>query len=521
MPGFQTNGGAVSRKDKNQPSNVADNEKPKQTTIYKHAPGYNLYRLDKIDEDNPPAIDGDAVVVAKDKNGKQKVYFVRDRNFIRSRDGRLASKETDININDLTIDAQGKIIKDDQNREYVDKVINDLMFDFNRDADDKEEKPIDFGPEVRVELTEEGCNPEHDVLQERVIITARVKKFEGDNLVDEGICEKTLESYPVKRDYLCDDCVDEVDLGNKQAFARYQEHWFDKNGERHDLGIKVDEGHPFNIFEESRGCPYDIESEEGYAIKTSKLGYLNKFRLFIPVSGCEISHDSKKFKITETADGCSQLKLNGERHVQTRLTIKKDGKTIEVRECRPSDIALLQDRTPCAGQYVHDFENGKSYPLAQYYYENEGQKHYVSECQKMADYLDHQTEIKEWSHDDKNLISKPILSVCVNDDDGSKVAVKEKTGDNVPYEKMEDQTKPTANFHYQGCYKITRTQLFNAYRRGDGSTFEKLVGEGNPITSANLCTKSIEYQTIDNINYYRNATRYPDGHSEYDAWVQY
>ena len=112
------------------------------------------------------------------------------------------------------------------------------------------------------------------------------------------------------------------------------------------------------------------------------------------------------------------------------------------------------------------------------------------------------------------------MSVYV-DDEGSKVAVKEKVGDNVPYEKLEDQTKPTANFHYQGCYKITRTQLFNAYRRGDGSTFEKLVGEGNPITSADLCTKSIEYQNINGINYYRNATRYPDGHSEYDAWVQY
>ena len=143
-------------------------------------------------------------------------------------------------------------------------------------------------------------------------------------MVDEGVCEKTLESYPVKRDYLCDDCVDEVDLGKKKAYARYQEHWFDKNGERHDLGIKVDEGHPFNIFEESRGCPYDIESEEGYAIKTSKLGYLNRFGIFMLVDGCKVSENPEKFKVTETADGCSQLKGNGERHVQTRLTIKKD-----------------------------------------------------------------------------------------------------------------------------------------------------------------------------------------------------
>jgi uncharacterized protein YlaI len=375
-------------------------------------------------------------------------------------------------------------------------------------------------PNINVELTEDGCNPEHDVLQERVIITARAKKIENGKVVDEGVCEKTLETYPVKRDYLCDDCIDEVDIGTKKAFARYQEHWFDKNGERHNLGIKVDEGHPFNIFEESRGCPFDIETEEGYAIKTSRLGYLNKFGIFLPVVGCGVSDKSEKFKVSETADGCSQLKINGNRHVQARLVIKKGNKTIEVRECRPSNIALLQDRTPCAGQYVHDFENGKSYSLAQYYYENEGQKHYVSECQKTAEYLDHQTEIKEWSNDDKNLISKPILSVYVDDED-NKVAIKEKAGENVAYEQLADQTKPTENFHYQGCYKITRTQLYNAYKRGDGSTYEKLVSEGNPIASANLCTKSIEYQTIDFINYYRNATRYPDGHSEYDAWVQY
>jgi len=524
LPGFQSGGGTVYGKEKNKApdaiSNISSNDNPKEKTIYKHSPGYNLYRLDKIDEDNPPAIEGDAVVVAKDKHGKQRVYFVRDRNFIRSRDGRLASKEVDINIDGLTIDASGKVIKNETNREYVDKIINDLMFDFNGNLESDKEDVIDFGPEVRIELTEEGCSPEHDVLQERVIITARAKKIEDGKVVDEGVCEKTLESYPVKRDYLCDDCVYEVDMGKKKAYARYQEHWFDKNGERHNLGIKVDESHPFEIFEESRGCPFDIETDEGYAIKTSKLGYLNKFGIFMPVVGCGISDKSEKFKITETADGCSQLKVNGERHVQTKLIIKKGNKITEVRECRPSNIALLQDRAPCAGQYVHDFENGKSYPLCQYYYENEGQKHYVSECQKTAEYLEHQTEIKEWSHDDKSLVSKPILSVYIDDED-NKVAIKEKTGESVAYEQLADQTKPTSNFHYQGCYKITRTQLFNAYRRGDGSTYEKLVGEGNPITSANLCAKEIEYQTIDGINYYRNATRYPDGHSEYDAWVQY
>lgn len=403
---------------------------------------------------------------------------------------------------------------------YAGKNKEDLNLDLKNKDDGKGEPKTTDSANINVELTEEGCNPEHDVLQERVIITARAKKIENGKVVDEGVCEKTLETYPVKKDYLCDECVDEVDLNKKKAFARYQEYWNDKNGERHNLGVKVDEGLPFNIFEESMGCPYDMETEEGFAIKTSKMGYLNKFGIFIPVVGCSISDKSEKFKIAETADGCSQLKVNGERHVQTRLIIKKGNKAIEVRECRPSNIALLHDRTPCAGQYVHDFENGKSYPLAQYYYENEGQKHYVSECQKIAEYLDHQTEIKDWSHDDKGLISKPVLLVYV-DDEGSKVPVKEKVGDNVPYEKLADQTKPTENFHYQGCYKVTRTQLFNAYKRGDGSTYEKLVGEGNPITSGNLCTKSIEYQTIEGINYYRNATRYPDGHSEFDAWVTY
>mgnify|MGYP003336052547 FL=1 len=521
LPGFQSesNSGASTNKAPNSDNVQGLNDKhgdglsKNNEKYYKDAETMDLFIIPGVDENNPPT-QGDGVVITNTQNGK-KAYLVKNGKYAKSKNGELINVPVDANTENLQTDSTGRVRRNKENNKQINQIVNSILTNL---ATIHEE--MDFGPEISVELTEDGCSPEHDVLQERVIITARAKKIEDGKVVDEGVCEKTLESYPVKRDYMCDDCVDEVDVMNKTAYARYQEYWFNKNGERHNLGIKVDESHPFEVFEESRGCPYDIESEEGYAIKTSKIGYLNKFRLFIPVSGCEISHDSKKFKITETADGCSQLKLNGERHVQTRLTIKKDGKTIEVRECRPSDIALLQDRTPCAGQYVHDFENGKSYPLAQYYYENEGQKHYVSECQKMADYLDHQTEIKEWSHDDKNLISKPILSVYVDDED-AKISIKEKTGDNVPHEKLEDQTKPTANFHYQGCYKITRTQLFNAYRRGDGSTFEKLVGEGNPITSANLCTKSIEYQTIDNINYYRNATRYPDGHSEYDAWVQY
>ena len=72
-------------------------------------------------------------------------------------------------------------------------------------------------PEITIELTEEGCLPEHDVLQERVIILSRAKKFKGGQLIEEGTCERTLEHYPVKRDYECEHCQDEIDTLSKKS----------------------------------------------------------------------------------------------------------------------------------------------------------------------------------------------------------------------------------------------------------------------------------------------------------------
>ena len=102
------------------------------------------------------------------------------------------------------------------------------------------------------------------------------------------------------------------------------EYWIDREGSRHDLGIKLNSAVPFDFFEEYEGCGFDTTTEPGFALKMSKLVYLNKFKTPRVVENCRITTNSQKIPIQETTRGCGLLHdfPNKVSHEQNALSLR-------------------------------------------------------------------------------------------------------------------------------------------------------------------------------------------------------
>ena len=312
--------------------NQNSNSNNPSDTHYRDAENMDLFVVLSIDENNPPTT-GDAVVITNAPNGRR-AYLVRNGRYVRNGNGELVSVPVDTNTDNLQTDYNGRVQRNGENSRKINQVVNGILTNLAQNNDE-----LDFGPEITVELTEEGCNPEHDVLQERVFITARAKKSENGRIIEEGVCERTLEFYPIKKDYVCEQCVDEINNQDKVAYALYMEHWFDREGSRHNLGIKADKELPFKLIEESKGCPFDTESEVGFAIKTSKLGYLNKFGVFKTVEECRVIENSDQYPVRLTDSGCDLIHdlTSNTSQRQKRVVFNKNGREYEAKGCQTTE----------------------------------------------------------------------------------------------------------------------------------------------------------------------------------------
>lgn len=385
--------------------------------------------------------------------------------------------------------------------------------------------PINLEPNVTIEVTEEGCVPEHDALQERVIITARTKKSENGRVVDEGVCERTLEFYQVKRDYLCDQCLDDINLPDRKVYTRYMEYWIDKKANRHNLGIKID-SMPFTIIEDHTGCAYQATGD--YCSKMSRLGYINKFGIFKIIENCRVIEDAQRFPIRTIQEGCPIIHdfINNFSTIQSRVCFIKNGVEHIVSSCTPiseaehifTDVGCLPVRhvnnnlihfarrmlavdgrqefitnecepnpnnainawanligstDECVDQYLHDFDAGKSYLKKRYFYYDprSGREHnkiYVTACIRSNDVLEHHYQHEgAWEHDDEELGSRPKLATYITHNGAmTKIDIARIRGNEelMPYglEVREENHK-----------------IFHIYTRADGSIYKKFIKEGS------------------------------------------
>ena len=387
----------------------------------------------------------------------------------------------------------------------------------------RRQEPTNLEPTTTIELTEEGCIPEHDALQERVIITARSQKLQNGNVIDRGVCERTLEFYPVKRDYLCEECIDDINLPDRKAYARYMEYWIDRESNRHNLGVRIDEI-PFNIIEDNSGCTY--KATDDYCSKMSKLGYINKFGIFKTVEGCRVIENTERFPVRTTHDGCPRIHdfVNNFSTIQSRVFFTKNGREHTVSSCTPTsetehiftDIGcspvhhinnnfihfarrmivldarrefithecepnpsnginawanLIGSTEECVNQYLHDFDAGKSYITKRYFYYDprfgrELNKIYVTPCIRSNDFLEHQYQHDgTWEHDDQNLGSRAKLATFIVNN-GARIQI------DAARIRGNEELEP-----YTLEVRQEETQIFHIYTRPDGSIYRKFIRE--------------------------------------------
>lgn len=446
-------------------------------------------------------------------------------------------------------------------------------------------------PEVSYQVTEEGCRPRVDRVHERVIIQNRTKRFENGTLREEGECTDSLEIYPIMRDFLCENCTDVVNADERRAYSRFQEFWFDRENHKQVLGDSIypDLGRPYNFVDESGGCEPLVNIEAGTVHRQVETVYYNFNNTRVVAQVCHQAPNQNPIMIQETADGCrfSHDYVRNESHAQKKSIYILDGVTREVlpchpvgnaipheffasdcqavtnlanntvtnmvkrrirtatgykiisRECEPEQSSnLLSTASECQGQYYHDITNGRSYLKKVYYYNQNGAPRYVSPCIRTNEFIAHQSEIKGWVNNDNTRISRPSIEYFIQTPSQGKVIVdtakvREDLGA-LQYTYLRNEHRSNGSVYFEGCYRRTRTNSINIYRRGDGSIYERNIGAGNIIASnVNECSSRVESRTVqlrhrggnffrDEKNWYglqeRIITGYPNGSEVASGW---
>jgi len=465
-----------------------------------------------------------------------------DRDHESKRNGDYESKRGEFKISDVESGGEGTRVipfattdpfglRSNESKEMADKIEAERL------------------PEVNYVVTEEGCRPRVDRIHERVIIQNRSKKFEDGVLKEEGGCRDALEFYPIMKDYLCEGCTDSVNIGERRAYPRFQEYWFDRENIRHTIGDSVytDTGKRY-LFMDEAGCSPLIALGERRAYRQVETVYYNFNNMRKIVQECHRAPSLAPIPITETAEKCSLAHDFG-RNIsleQKRLIFMIDGvehealgcqrvepairhefvetgcrpvvdvtggsvtKMVRRRirlasgfrmitdECEPEEVSrLVATREGCEGEYFHDLAGGRSYFKVRYFFPRGGSRKYVTSCLRSGESLAHQFEINGYENNDEARTSRPKLSVFIESPEQGRVIVDPpKIRDAAPavaYTLVGNETRATAESYFEGCFRRIRTRSINLYNRGDGSKYEHIVGPAGPIAfTTDECSRTTD-----------------------------
>ncbi len=417
----------------------------------------------------------------------------------------------------------------------------------NAPAEEEEE------PEITHDITEEGCRPRIDRVHERIIIQNRCKRLANGVVQDEGECSDSLEMYPIMKDYLCESCTDEINTGERKAYSRYQEYWFDRDNNRHNIGeaVYVDTSRPYPFIDEPSNCAPAVDLEAGMASRQIETVYYNFNNTRKVVQECHASANAPRIPIIQTTEGCglvhdfpnsisfeqkrSVFTIDGVQHevlpchqvgqaithefVETGcrpfVNLSKGSMTKMVRrkiqtskgskfitdECEPAQSKQLSStREGCEGNYLHDLVSSCSYLRKRYYFPMGAEKKFVSPCIRSESYLPHQAEINGYQHNDETRASIPKLALYIEGEEGKIIIdpakVRGSRGE-VPYTFVETETRATGESYFEGCFRRIRTRQIHKYERPDGTKYEHNVGPGDPILmKANECSSRTESRNV-------------------------
>jgi hypothetical protein len=395
-------------------------------------------------------------------------------------------------------------------------------------------------PRIEVRLTQEGCTPRVDFAQGRVIIQSRSQTFQDGTMIQESPCSDTFDTYPIKKDYRCEDCTDIVDHENRVAYARYRYYWIDDSSRRHEISthVETDDTRPYPFIEEPGLCAPELDIPHKLAYRQAETVYFNRTNGRIKVAECHRLQGSQPIPMSLTAQGCTPVhdfaaKTSKERK---RLVFQMDSSEHEAlpchevgsslihefvtsvctpihdlsrnlvtsmarrrirtsqglefitEECEPygQSLALQSTAQGCEGEYHHDYDDGKSYIKQRWYHTLSGTPTYVTGCLRSDAYLVHQIAVKGYQHDDGAKTSKPKTAISIIPPHGQPLEISRPqvrpTSQPIPYVYVREEQRPSRlPPRLEGDYLVTPMEKVQIYRRADNSLFKLAAGAGTSV----------------------------------------
>ena len=292
-----------------------------------------------------------------------------------------------------------------------------------------EEKEEDRDPNMTINVSTEGCEPQIDLANGIVRQTARTETLEDGIVTETEACSPNGIVWNIQRNY--EVCEDLVDTGNMVARPQYASFYNDDRGARFDLAAcQPDQSISFTISESSDDCRPDVDIEGERVTLLSRLTYRDRTGKNVAVSDCspgetvfdmdrsygtcadlvdlEVGVAQAQFTLSYTDEKASRHTVSdclpdedqayqieekqnctlefdfeaGRAVVNTSLSYKKENVDVSVRECAPSEtlqpIQMTADTANCSLR--HDYGAGVSTEMAMWIYEYGGQMFQASPC---------------------------------------------------------------------------------------------------------------------------------------------
>ena len=424
---------------------------------------------------------------------------------------------------------------------------NERKFGSSRDGL-KDKYEVD---DTKIVITNKGCPVRVDYDNDRVIIQNKAITYKSGKIVSETDCRDSSEFYLIKKDYLCRNCDDFVDLSQGFACPTFEKFWTNKDGKKTVLSTTPlkDLSQKFPITKERGECEpvSNIEAMKAYpqvqlvytdrvnAKKVAKMCHVDTkgspSTISLTMEGCTPIHDYKKnwtivlkkgvFTMDDkeyTAFGCKQIEnpilhdwdygvcttnvdvKSGRASVMGKRYVIIEGDKKYLSDCEPvgGDQLLMETVEGCEGEYEHSKEEARSYIKKRWYHLDGMYKQFHTGCIKSAEHLPHKVEITGYEHDDGNRKSKRITTIYIVDKAGRRIDLWKNyinpRVEPLPYELVETKSEPTDSSIFQGCYKITQTNKYKYWRRPDKSVLKQFCGIGKPVKSRDLCKRITEKQ---------------------------
>lgn len=394
----------------------------------------------------------------------------------------------------------------------------------------------------------DGCNPRIDINNDKVLIQNKIITYRDNIKIKETQCKDSTESYNIKKDYNCHNCIDKVNEELGVVYQGYIRYWYDKHGNKHILSnnVEYDDDNKYLIIKDDLSCSPYVNVDDMLAFKQTQLYYYNNSNKKIIIKTCHVPDSLPGVAITETTEGCSPthdlnnnwsiLQKKGifniddiehvafgckevgrpQKHeyetdscalstnlelgytvVMGKKFVTLDNNRYYLTGCEPIDheSILYSTRDGCY-LYIHDLPAGKSYLTKRWYYNNGLNRVYISDCDKSEECREHHYQVIDYQHDDLNKKSSAIVDVFIKDE-GRIVDVKKSIlhplQRYIPYKLLKTFNKQTNSFVYDGCYKLTAQNKYELWERPDKTTYEIFIGVGEQLRSVDLCQYNKEY----------------------------